>query len=215
MKISALFIRVILLVLPGLVGSLFYRKLRGGRQQKDWRDLAEITLFALSSYVLYGFILELCTTDGPIALDALLDDSLPVPWTEVVVASFISIGVAIAASYAQQFKLINRFGRWIGATHRFGDEDVWEYFYNSPDIGSWLYVRDHQEDLVYYGWLEAYSESEDDRELLLSEVEIYDNETSEPLYAVPFLYVSREAYNFTIEIPPEDNPDEVTSHVGE
>lgn len=210
MQISALFIRVVVLVLPGLVGSLFYRKLRGGRQQKDWRDLAEITLFALSSYAIYGVALELFATNGSAALEALFDESVPVRWTEVVVASLVSIVLAILASYVQKFKLINRFGRKIKATHRFGDEDVWEYLHNSPDTGSWLYVRDHQEELVYYGWVEAYSESGDDRELLLSDVEIYTNETDEPLDSVPLLYVSRDAYDFTIEIPPKDEPDEVT-----
>ena len=129
MRISALFIRIVILVLPGLVGSLFYRKLRGGRQQKDWRDLAEITLFALSSYAIYGVALELFATNGSAALEALFDESVPVRWTEVVVASLVSIVLAILASYVQKFKLINRFGRKIRATHRFGDEDVWEYLH--------------------------------------------------------------------------------------
>lgn len=215
MQISAFFIRVVILVLPGLVGSLFYRKLRGGRQQKDWRDLAEITLFALSSYALYGAALERFAAEGPVALRALFDESVPVRWTEVVVASLIGVVLAVLASYVQRFKLINWFGRKIGATHRFGDEDVWEYFHNSPDTGSWLYVRDHQEELVYYGWLEAYSETGDDRELLLSDVEVYTNETDEPLDAVPFLYVSRAACDFTIQIPPKDEPAEVTDHAGQ
>lgn len=215
MKVSALFIRVVILILPGLVGSLFYRKLRGGRQQKDWRDLAEITLFALSSYALYGAALEVfATADGPVALKALFDESVPVQWTEVVIASLVSVGLAVGASSVQRFKLINWVGRKIGATHRFGDEDVWEYFHNSPDTGSWLYVRDHKEELVYYGWLEAYSESGDDRELLLSDVEVYTDETDEPLDAVPLLYVSRDAYDFTIEIPPKDQPAELTDDAG-
>jgi hypothetical protein len=216
MQISALFIRIVILILPGLVGSLFYRTLRGGRQQKDWRDLAEITLFALSSYALYGAALEgVATAEGPVALEALFDESVPVRWTEVVIASLVSVGLAVAASYVQRFKLINRLGRKIGATHRYGDEDVWEYFHNSPDTGSWLYVRDHKENLVYYGWLEAYSESGDDRELLLSDVEVYTDETDEPLDTVPLLYVSRDAYDFTIEIPPKDQPAEGTDDVGQ
>jgi hypothetical protein len=214
MKISALFIRVVVLVLPGLVGSLFYRKLRGGRQQKDWRDLAEITLFALSSYALYGAAMELFATNGPAALKALFDESVPVRWTEVVVASFISIGVAVLASFAQRYKFTNWFGRKIGATNRYGDEDVWTYLHNS-DIGSWLYVRDHKQELVYYGWLEVFSESKDDRELLLSDVEVYSNETSELLYTVPLLYVSRDAHDFTIEIPPENESVEVTDDAGQ
>lgn len=194
MTVSALFIRILVLALPGRIGSLFYRKLRGGRKQKDWRDLAEITLFALSSYALYGVVLEMVIAGkSPAALEALFDESVPVRWGEVVVASGGSIALAIVASYLHRFKLINRFGQLIGATHRYGDEDVWEFFHNSPDIGSWVFVRDHKLDLVYYGWIESYSESEDERELLLSDVQVYRNETSEPLYFVPLMYVSREA----------------------
>lgn len=216
MQISALFIRIVILVLPGLVVSLFYRKLRGGRQQKDWRDLAEITLFALSSYALFGAALELFSAaGGPAALDALFDESVPVRWTEVIIASGVSVILAILASYAHQFKLINRFGRAIGATWRYGDEDVWEYFHNSPDIGSWVFVRDHKQNLVYFGWIELYSESGDERELLLSEVEVYSNETDEPLYTVPLMYVSRDAYDFTIEVPPKNSTDEVTANARE
>lgn len=201
MTVSALFIRILVLALPVLLGSLFYRKLRGGGQQKDWRDLAEITLFAPPSYAMYGGALELAGTDGPAALEALFNDAVPVRWVEVVVASGVSIVLAIAASYVHRFKLVNRFGQFIGATRRYGDEDVWEYFHNSPDIGSWVFVRDHKLDLVYYGWIESYSESEDERELLLSDVQVYNNETREPLYFVPLMDVSREAYDFTLEVP--------------
>jgi len=80
--------------------------------------------------------------------------------------------------------------------------------------GSWLYVRDHKEEPVCYGWLEAYSESGDDRELLLSDVEGYTDETDEPLDTVPLLYVSRDAYDVTIELPPKDQPAEGTDDAG-
>lgn len=201
MQISALFIRLVVLVLPGLVGSLFYRKLRGGRQQKDWRDLAEITLFALSSYALYGAALELFAAEGPVALKALFDEGVPVRWTEVVVASFISVGLAVLVSYVNEWKLINRFGKYIGATWRYGDEDVWEHFHNSSEYGRWVFVRDHKLDLVYFGWIDTFSESGAERELLISDVEVYSNEDGERLYEVPVLYVARDRHDFTIEVP--------------
>jgi hypothetical protein len=207
MTISALFIRILVLALPGLVGSLFYRTLRGGQQQKDWRDLAEITLFALSSYALYGGALELGGGGGPAALAALFNAEVPVRWVEVVSVSAVSILLAILASYAHHFKLINRFGRAIGATWRYGDEDVWEYFHNSSRYGQWVYIRDHKLDLVYFGWIENYSESGEERELLLSDVEVYSNETGELLYTVSVLYVARDQHDFTIEIPEFDSSD--------
>jgi len=215
MRISELFIRVVILVLPGLIGSLFYRKLRGGRQQKDWRDLAEISLFALSSYAVCGAILEVIywRQDRPlIALQALLDASVPIRWLEILAASVVSILLSVVASYAHHFKLISRFGQKIGATKRYGDEDVWEYFNNSPDASEWVFVRDHKLGLVYYGWIQTYSESGQERELLLSDVEVFDNENNESLYSVPLMYVSRGPHDFTIEVPPSEDSKEVNGN---
>lgn len=173
--------------------------------------LAEISLFALSSYAVCGVVLELVYwgQDQPlIALQALLDASVPIRWLEVLAASFVSLLLSVCASYIHQYKLINRFGQKIGATTRFGDEDVWEYFNNSPDVTEWVFVRDHKLGLVYYGWIQTYSESEQERELLLRDVEVFDNETNESLYSVPLMYVARGPYDFTIEVPPPDNSDE-------
>ncbi len=218
MRISELFIRVVILVLPGLIGSLFYRKLRGGRQQKDWRDLAEISLFALSSYAVCGAILEFVYwgQDRPlIALQALLDASVPIRWLEILAASVVSVVLSILVSYTHRYKLINRFGRSISATKRYGDEDVWEYLFNSPNFGNWVFIRDHKVDLVYYGWVESYSESGEERELLLTLVEVYSNdeETNAPLYRVATMYMSRNADDVTIEIPSPQEPDEVSNDV--
>ena len=223
MDISALFIRIFVLALPGLVGSLFYRTLRGGPQQKDWRDLAEITFFALLSYALYGAVLEGLQAVGAVdaraslnALQALFDEDIPIRWGEVVVASLCGVVLAIAASYADTYKLVNRFGQWIKATKLYGDEDVWSFFHNSPDTEPWVFVRDHKLDLVYYGWIGAFSESESERELLLRDVQVYSNTTDEYLYDVDVMYVARERHDFTIEVPaqassqesgaPSDNP---------
>ena len=208
MTISALFIRILVLALPVLLGSLFYRKLRGGGQQKDWRDLAEITLFAPPSYAIYGGALELAGTDGPAALEALFNETVPVRWGELVIASGVSMVLAVAASYAHQWKLINRFGQSIGATSRYGDEDVWEYFHNSFETGLWMFVRDHKLGLVYFGWIDSYSESGQDRELLLRDVQVFSNEEDELLYEVPVLYVARQRDDFTLEIPEQATEDE-------
>ena len=213
MDISALFIRIFVLALPGLVGSLFYRTLRGGQQQKDWRDLAEITFFALLSYALYGAVLEGWQAVGLVdaraslnALQALFDEDIPIRWGEVVVASLCGVVLAIAASYADTYKLVNRFGQWINATKLYGDEDVWSFFHNSPDIEPWVFVRDHKLNLVYYGWIGAFSESESERELLLRDVQVYSNTSDEYLYDVDVMYVARERHDFTIEVPAQTAP---------
>lgn len=52
MSLSSFLIRIIFLALPGIVGSILYRRLRGKSSLKDWEDVLEILLFSLS---LFGF----------------------------------------------------------------------------------------------------------------------------------------------------------------
>ena len=78
---------------------------------------------------------------------------------------------------------------------------MWEYFHNSLEYGRWVFVRDHKLDLVYFGWIETFSESGEKRELLISEVEVYSNQRDERLYAIPVMYVARERHDLTIEVP--------------
>lgn len=206
MDVSLLFIRLLILGLPGLVGSLFYRKLRGGGKQKDWRDLAEITLFALVSYGILGLVQQWLATGEQEReiLSALFDSSEAIVWSDVSLACLISAVLSVVASYTHHYKLINRFGQRINATNRYGDEDVWSYFLNGEEVAGWVYVRDHKEKLVYYGWLQVWSESGDDRELIMDDVEVLSNETGQLLYTVPSMYIARDGADLTIEIPPPE-----------
>jgi hypothetical protein len=53
-SLSSFLIRIIFLALPGIVGSIIYRRLKGKSSLKDWEDVLEILLFSLLSYSLYG-----------------------------------------------------------------------------------------------------------------------------------------------------------------
>lgn len=116
----------------------------------------------------------------------------------IVVASLLSVLVAIVASYIDEYKIINKAGRLIKATKRFGDEDVWDYFNRSPDI-KWVYVRDLKRDIYYYGWIQAWSDPYKDRELLIREVEVYKRSTAEFLYRTDVVYLSRKHDDLTID----------------
>ncbi len=71
----------------------------------------------------------------------------------------------------------------------------------SPDV-EWVWVRDHTRNLVYEGYIQAFSDTTPLREILLSEVKVYSNESSELLYKIPILYLGRNPNELTIEIPP-------------
>lgn len=204
MSLSSFLIRIIFLALPGIIGSAIYRKLRGKTNQKDWEDFREIALFSLLSYVFYGLGADLLNRIGGVwtftSLQAIFDERIPISYIEIIFASIIGIFLSFVATGIHTAYLINKIGRLIHVTRRFGDEDVWEFFVNNSMLG-WVFVRDHKTNLTYFGWIQYFSDSEKERELLMRDVIVYSNSTGDELYQSRAIYFSRDRYDLTIEIP--------------
>lgn len=210
MNLDSFLIRLVFLGLPGIVGSKLYRKLRGRRDQPAWEHFLEIALFSLLSYATYDYLspwlpISSKGIEEPYTpLQALLHEDIPVAWIswrQILCPSLIGIALAVTASYFDTYKLVTKLGRWVKATRRFGDEDVWDFFHNMPGV-EWVFVRDHELDLVYFGWILAYSDSGKDRELILRDVDVYRNlGDAERLYQCAVLYVSRDKHDLSIEVP--------------
>jgi hypothetical protein len=99
--------------------------------------------------------------------------------------------------------MINRIGQVIRATNRAGDEDVWHFFHNSstePWSSEWIIVRDHKVGLQYFGAVSHWSESGEDRELLLMQVSVFRNSDGTKLYDCDHMYICRNKDDLTMEI---------------
>lgn len=205
MSLSNFLFRVIILALPGLTASLLYRKLRGKPSQKDWEDFIEIWFFSLICYCLYGSVAGLFNklfgaSLSFTILQALFDEKAPIQWKEVLATTILSVFVAFVATYMNSRRLLNKIGQRVRATSRYDDSDVWECF-NDEFKSKWVFVRDHKLNLLYYGWIDLYSDSEKPRELSLRDVKVYNNLTGEHLYSCDSLYIAREKSELSIEIP--------------
>lgn len=210
MSLSSFLIRIIFLALPGIIGSVLYRKLRGRPVRKDWEDYVEIAIFSLVSYAAYGLVVFALNRSGLsrgtfTVLQAFFDEKTQVVWHEIIYASLIGVLLSFIAAYIHTYKLVTRFGQRVGATKSFGEEDVWDFLHNRPDI-HWVYIRDHKYDLSYRCWIEEYSDAFKERELLLREVDVYRNSTGESLYHCDVVYFSRKHDEFTIEAAVVDDP---------
>ncbi len=208
MTISAFLVRVICLALPGIVSYMLFRKLAGKPKCEKWEEWCQIVLFSLITYAIYGICVWLfgllgLGKGGLVFFKAILDDGTSIEWEEIVIASMFGIPIALIASVIRTYKLMNWFGRLMRVSRRFGDEDVWDYFHNLPDTPEyeWVVVRDHKTNLLYFGWIQAYSDSEKERELLMGDVSVCNNATGQPIYKVERLYLCRNKYDITIEIP--------------
>lgn len=205
MEINQFILRLIIIMAPGIICSIIYNKLKGEKRTKDWETLLEIFLFSLITYVIYDVILKIVKccgiTDREIdALKTLITESELPSSLDLIFSTTIAIIVAFGFAAIYKYKLLSRIGRKIRVTARYGDEDVWEYFFHSPDV-DWIFVRDYKNNLVYFGSLNAFSESNQKRELILTDVEVFTNDTCEELYKVRTVYLNLADFGFSIEIP--------------
>ena len=208
MDVSGLFIRILFLLLPGVLASAFYRKLKGRTTRKDWEDYIEIIIFSLFSYIFYALILSVINyfrvkngySEIPFtAFNAFFDEKVTISWQELLYASIVGIIISFASAYSYKKRLINRLGHFFKITNHAGEEDIWYFFHNLPDV-EWVFVRDHKADVTYYGWVSHYSDPYKEREMLLRDVDVYVNSTGVFLYKRDAIYVSRKQEDLTIEI---------------
>lgn len=116
-------------------------------------------------------------------------------------ASVVSAVCAVTSLYGQNYKLLTRLLQKMGATKRYGDEDVWDLTFNSGKAEvEYVHVRDFEKKITYAGWVEAFSETEKLRELRLRDVIVYDFEGI-ILFETPRVYLARKMDNIDIEFP--------------
>ena len=171
MTISGFLIRVVFLAVPGIVSYMLFRKLAGRTKREKWEEWCQIILFSLVIYGTYSVAVWLCgflgwCEGGLVFFEAALSENVDIEWSEIIIASLIGVPIAFIAAAIHTYKLINLLGQCIRVTRRAGDEDVWDGFHNLPDTPEyqWVFVRDHKTELVYYGWICAYSDSEKERD---------------------------------------------------
>ncbi|WP_129633754.1 hypothetical protein [Candidatus Oscillochloris fontis] len=183
-----------------------YRSLKGRPDNyKDWEDILEMALFSLLSYNIYGLGLTFTNYRGwtntqVVISQALLDNGVPINWLEIVITATISFVIAFIASFLYTKDTINKIGRKLRVTSMFGNKDVWDFYYKNYG-NQWAFVRDYKTDMVYYGHILSYSNTDKERELIITDVDVYTNTTSEFRYSCPVMYISRSRDDLTIEIP--------------
>ena len=119
---------------------------------------------------------------------------------EISISVPFSFLLAVIWIYAATYKWLTRFLHLIRATKKYGDEDVWDLAFNSPEMGSeYVHVRDFDKNITYAGWVSAFSDTGKLRELLLSDALIYDD--SGEGTKIWLLYIARDKTDIHIEFP--------------
>ena len=203
LNVSSLFFELALIFMPGFIWMKIHTRYGAKGEVTQFDMILNAFIFGVISYVILdgiyaarGATLEIFNIDTD--AKKLIQ---PKVFTEIVYAMGIAIVASLLTLYAENYKLFTRLVQKIGASKRFGDEDVWDFVFNSSSqTVNYVYFRDFEQRVVYAGHVDLFSETGQLRELVLSSVTVYDFEGVE-MYQLPRLYLARERDNIHIEFP--------------
>lgn len=128
-------------------------------------------------------------------MDSLFNNDVQINVIEVIFSTIVGVVLAFFLVVIINQKFLYRFSNWSHISNKHGDEDIWEFLFNSDDV-EWVNVRDLETNIVYQGSVSAFSQKDDKRELVLSQVKVFKDEESgglRELYDMAFVY-----FNFDV-----------------
>lgn len=201
-RLDYFFFQLAIIFLPGLVWERISTRYALKRPPTQFEVALRTFTFGLTAYavtfMIYGvlgfdFIIPEIKRDAGFIERRFLN--------QFAAAIAVSLACAVIWLYLVNYKIVGRLLRKIGATKSFGQEDVWDFVFNLPDAAvEYVYVRDYDKQKVFSGWVRAFSEAADARELLLRDVQVFDFE-GQFLYEVPLMYIGRKRDNIDVEFP--------------
>lgn len=199
--------QIAVLLLPGIIWARLDGRYARNEAASEFDFVVRAFVYGLVSYAvtfaLYGLARQPFTMVDVVAAQqrSVITSQVAI---EIVVASAVGFCLGVAWVYASTWKLLTRLLQLIGATKRYGDEDVWDFTFNSPSPSvRFVNFRDFDKKIVYAGRVDAFSETGKLRELTLLEVELYDFEGN-LLYTAPRIYLARRPDDMHIEFPLTD-----------
>lgn len=193
MDISELALKLIILLLPGAIAALIFEKLALHKQWNDFKFVFHAILFGGLSYVVLGiFYNETSFWQNLSAKE--------IPFSTVWKASVIGVIIGFIAVAADTHKWLTKFCRKLKISTKYGDENLYSYFLNSKDVVE-VYIRDKENNFTYWGFVDSFSEKDNVSEIVLYSVKVFEYTSSEQLYELDKLYLSREKCNISIELP--------------
>jgi hypothetical protein len=155
LSVSTLFFELALIFIPGFVWMKIHSRygFKGAKTQFDL--ILNAFIFGVLSYTFLYIIYRY--NNWPLKLFDLDVDSKrllqPELFPEILLAVAISIICGVLPLYFENHKLFTRFVQTIGATKTYGDEDVWDFVFNSSSSAvDFVHFRDFEQ-RVTYAWL--------------------------------------------------------------
>lgn len=193
------------LMLPGFATQLVIKFFTTHRKQDPFFFVVYSLIWGLSAYSLYGILLftsagltKLLRIPALVTLPfsfgtVFASDAVPsLSFIEIALSSVIGVCLGAAFVYAMNRGLIYEGMRALGVTKQLGDINIWSQILNDPRAGEgnvWVRVYPQDSHFFYDGWIEKYSDWSGRDELLLRDVLVCDNKTSETIESLGAIYL--------------------------
>ncbi|MEA2839802.1 MAG: hypothetical protein QOF41_1132 [Methylobacteriaceae bacterium] len=200
-SVTGLFLELALILMPGFIWTRIHVKYGAPGERTAFDIILNSAIFGVVAYtVLFALDRLFGAQFHLLDLDLNAQRLEPTILIDVFEALIISLVGSIVYLYIENYKLVTQFLQWIKATHRYGDEDVWDFVLNSKKTLPFVNVRDFSNEAVFTGYVVVFSESGELRELFLGDVIVYDFSGVEQ-YRIEGLYIARDRDDITIEFP--------------
>lgn len=203
-----LLITVIVLIFPGIICAIIFDKITSHSKWTSFKFSLYSLVLGIFCYTLlqtvYFFIdaIKILACGGSwtwlTIWNAALRPDDALSGKEVVLATLCAPLVAFFSSFLVNHKVFNKIAKRLKISTKFGDENLFSYYLNSPSV-RWTYVRDEEQGITYFGEIASFSEGENHHELVLLDVSVYNTETSKLLYEVPSTYINKPFGSLVIE----------------
>jgi len=214
MEISELVWKLFLLLLPGIITTLFVRYITTNKNYPPFYFVIYSAILGMGTFLFMEFFISIYNI-----IVAIFSSKVDLEWglnlsfwnsifnngdglkkNEIVAAYLVAIPFGLFIGYIIQRKKLNLFLQRIKLTTRFNDGDVWSHFLNIVDV-EWVIIRDNKKNLAYFGNVRSYSEANDKREILLEDVDVFTSDSWEELYSSEAVYLEFAEGSFSIENP--------------
>jgi Family of unknown function (DUF6338) len=215
-KVDEFGLKILFLLIPGIIALGIVKSTGPKRPRTDFESGLQIFMYGVVCYAIAGSVEGIyswkCSPSGKGFWETIAGSSLGLATLNpevglgaghIVFATFVAIVLGLAVGKIQTHSIPHRIMHFLRLTQRTSEFDIWQFTLNSPDIDSWVTVRHHDNGKVYQGWVRAYSDGGDERELLLANVRVYapsgDNGDLEAVDEIPVLYLGLDRKNAILE----------------
>ncbi len=188
MDISTLTLKLIILLVPGIIGNKIYRRLViRHKESTHLMFILTSVVFGLISYLILNF--TIFRKDGLESFNSISESNV-INYNEVFFASIVSVLVGYFGALIDNRKWINKVALKFMISQKYGDENLFTRWLDDLDNNNpWVYVRDIEYSVIYSGRVSYYSETLDFKEIGLCDVTVYDYDDNRNSYEIPEIYL--------------------------